>query len=464
MKRKLSGILLVITLLTASVVAQAERPNREEVQRIALQAYLYTYPMVLMDVTRRQMTNSAPGKRPGRGPMMQFVHLRTFPKASFREVVRPNFDTLYSLAWVDVSKEPVILSVPAVKDRFYMMPMLDMWTDVFAVVGTYGTGTDAGEYAVCLPEWQGTLPKGVKRINAPTSMFWILGRTQTNGPKDYPYIHKIQNQYRLTPLSRYGKTFKPAFRKDPTVDEETPPLVQVGKMGGKAYFSYAMALMKRYPPHITDMVMVSRMSRIGLVPENFNYDRLSADVRKALDRAARNGYREMRRYIPFLGQDVNGWQMTTKSIGVYGNDYLQRATINLIGLGANPYEQAIYPLNTHDRNGKPPMGGKKYVMHFTRKDLPPVEAFWSITMYDEEGFQVANQLNRFALGDRDELKFNPDGSLDIYIQHASPGKDKEANWLPSPASGKLGITMRLYAPKQRVLDGQWKPPYIEEVK
>jgi len=378
--------------------------------------------------------------------------------------VRPNFDTLYSLAWVDVSKEPVILSVPAVKDRFYMMPLLDMWTDVFAVVGTYGTGTDAGEYAVCLPEWQGTLPKGVKRIDAPTSMFWILGRTQTNGPKDYPYIHKIQDQYRLTPLSRYSKTFKPAFRKDPTVDEETSPLVQVGKMGGKAFFTYAMALMKRYPPHITDMVMVSRMSRIGLVPENFNYDRLPADVRKALDNAARNGYREMRRYIPFLGQDVNGWQMTTKSIGVYGNDYLQRATINMIGLGANPYEQAIYPLNTHDRNGKPPMGGKKYVMHFTRKDLPPVEAFWSITMYDEEGFQVANPLNRFALGDRDDLKFNPDGSLDIYIQHASPGKDKEANWLPSPASGKLGITMRLYAPKQRVLDGQWKPPYIEEVK
>lgn len=172
----------------------------------------------------------------------------------------------------------------------------------------------------------------------------------------------------------------------------------------------------------------------------------------------------MRQYIPRLGYDANGWQMTTKSVGVYGNDYLQRATINLIGLGANPYEQAIYPLNTMDKNGKPPEGGKKYVMHFDKDQLPPVEAFWSITMYDEEGFHVENSLNRFAIGDRDELKFNDDGSLDIYLQHESPGKDKEPNWLPSPAKGNLGITMRLYAPKQQVLDGEWKPPYIVETE
>jgi hypothetical protein len=295
-------------------------------------------------------------------------------------------------------------------------------------------------------------------------MFWILGRTQTNGPKDYEYIHKIQDGFKIVPLSSYGKAYTPPFKKDPSIDDKTPPLVQVEEMDAKTYFTYAMELMKKYPPHITDMVMVSRMERIGLSPERFDYDKLPKELQGALDHAAKTGHSEMRAYMPRLGYDANGWRMLTKSIGVYGNDYLQRATINLIGLGANPYEQAIYPLNIADKSGKVPEGGKKYVMHFEKNQLPPVEAFWSITMYDEEGFHVDNTLKRFAIGDRDKLKFNEDGSLDIYLQHESPGKEKESNWLPTPTKGKLGITMRLYAPKQSVLDGEWKPPYIVEAK
>jgi len=467
MKTKLKALiisLVAVFIIGATHVGAVETISREETQQIATQAYLYTYPMVLMDVTRKQMTNAEAGKFPSRGPMMQFTHLRTFPAVDFKEVVRPNFDTLYSPAWVDVAQEPVILSVPEVKDRFYMLPMLDMWTDVFAVVGTYGTGTDAGEYALCLPEWKGQLPEGVKRINVPTSIFWILGRTQTNGPKDYDYIHKIQDGFKIVPLSFYGKKYTPPFKKDPSVDDVTPPLTQVERMDGRSYFTYAMALMQKFPPHITDMVMVNRMRRIGLSPDNFDFNKLPAGVREALNHAARTGHDVMRKYIPRLGYDANGWQMVTKSIGVYGNDYLQRATINLIGLGANPYEQAIYPLNITDRNGKVPQGGKKYVMHFEKDQVPPVNAFWSITMYDEDGFQVENKLNRFAIGDRDELKFNQDGSLDIYIQHEAPAGNRESNWLPSPPAGNLGITLRLYAPKQQVLDGRWKPPYLEEVK
>lgn len=463
MKQFITGI-MAIFLVGMAQSGAIEAVRQDELQQIATQAYLYTYPMVLMDVTRKQMTNAKPGKYPSRGPMMQFTHLREFPPAGFKEVVRPNFDTLYSLAWVTVSKEPAILSVPAVKDRFYMLPMLDMWTDVFAVVGTYGTGKEAGEYALCLPEWNGKLPKGVERINVPTSVFWILGRTQTNGPKDYEYIHRIQDGFRIVPLSYYGKDYKPPFKKDPAVDDVTPPLTQVENMDGHTYFNYAMALMKEFPPHITDMVMIHRMRRIGLTPENFDFNKLPGGIREALDHAARTGHEIMRKYIPRLGYDANGWQMMTKSVGVYGNDYLQRATVNLIGLGANPYEQAIYPLNISDKEGKVPQGGKNYVMHFEKDQIPPVNAFWSITMYDEEGFHVDNKLKRFAIGDRDELKINKDGSLDIYIQHESPGKDKESNWLPSPPKGNLGITLRLYAPKQKVIDGEWKPPYLERVR
>jgi len=459
----LTACAVMAGLLGASALQAAVSPK--ETRRIALQAYVYTYPLVLMDVTRRQMTNFPAGERPGRGPMMQFVHMRQFPEAHFKEVVRPNFDTLYSLAWVDLRKEPVILSVPEVKDRFYMMPMLDMWTDVFSVVGTYGTGTAAGNYAIALPGWKGELPKGVQRIDAPTPFVWILGRTQTNGPKDYEYIHTIQDGFKVVPLSSWGKPYTPPpFVKDRTVDDETPPLVQVQKMSGKEFFTHAMKLMKLQPPHVTDMVMVNRMRRIGLDPATFDYDKLPKETRAALDGAARVAHDEMKKYMARLGDNVNGWQVITKSIGVYGNDYLQRATIALIGLGANPAEQAIYPLNTVDNEGNVPVGGKRYVIHFSKDGIPPVDAFWSLTMYDEEGFQVANPLNRFALGDRDALKYNADGSLDIYIQHDSPGKAKESNWLPSPASGKLGMTLRLYAPQQSVLDGSWKPPVVQVVK
>ncbi len=455
--------LTVVCLLGAGLAHTSVTP--EETQRIAEQAYVYTYPLVLMDVTRRQMTNSPAGEVPSRGPMMQFVHLREFPPADFKEVVRPNFDTLYSLAWLDLRKEPVILSVPEVKDRFYMLPMLDMWTDVFAVVGTYGTGTAAGHFAIALPSWNGTLPDGVQRIDAPTPFVWILGRTQTNGPKDYEHIHAIQDGFTVVPLSAWGRKYTPPpFVKDPTVDDTTPPLVQVRRMSGKEFFTYAMELMRLHPPHITDMVMLNRMRRIGLDPGAFSWEKLPEATRKALDRAAATANEELMGYMPHLGENVNGWQMITKSIGVYGNDYLQRATVALIGLGANPYEQAVYPLNLADAEGNVPVGGKKYVIHFDRDALPPVDAFWSLTMYDEEGFQVANRLNRFAIGDRDPIRFNPDGSLDLYIQHESPGKDRESNWLPSPASGTLGMTLRLYAPRQSVLDGSWQPPAVRPVK
>jgi len=182
-----------------------------------------------------------------------------------------------------------------------------------------------------------------------------------------------------------------------------------------------------------------------------------------LDRAVVDGLKLMKDKVPTLARVVNGWQMNTDTMGVYGNFYLKRAVVAMIGLGANQPEDAIYPMNVADADGKPMEGSGKYVLHFAKEEIPPVGAFWSITMYDADGFQVANKLNRFAIGDRDELKFNADGSLDIYIQAESPGADKESNWLPSPAKGKLGITMRLYAPKPQALDGRWNPPAVRKV-
>ena len=449
-----------LTQVTTSTTAQAQSISAAETEIIAQEAYVYLYALVTMDVSRRQLTNIEPGKMTGRGPMNTFSHIRTFPDANFREVVRPNFDTLYSSGWLDLTNEPMVVSVPDTQGRYYLLPMLDMWSDVFAVPGKRTSGTSAANYALVAPGWSGKIPAGVQRINAPTPYVWIIGRTQTNGPKDYAAVNKVQDGYRMTPLSRWGKNPAPVKVKiDPGVDMKTPPLRQVNEMAAAKYFAYGAALMKVNPPHITDWSTLARMKRIGIEPGKF--DPTKADP-AALARGAAAGLKLMVDKIPTLARVTNGWQMNTDTMGVYGNYYLKRSIVAMAGLGANQPEDAIYPLNIVDADGKPVVAENKYVLSFKKAELPPVNAFWSLTMYDAEGFQVANTINRFAIGDRDALKFNPDGSLDLYIQHESPGSDKEGNWLPAPKSGALGLTMRLYAPKPEALDGRWNPPAIKK--
>ncbi|MCC6677200.1 MAG: DUF1254 domain-containing protein [Phycisphaerales bacterium] len=450
-----------------AAASPAARPlTEQEAYEIGVEAYIYLYPLITMDVTRRQMTNIEPGKLPGFGPMGVFTHAREYPTADFRAVVRPNFDTLYSAAWLDLTKGPIIVSAPDTAGRYYLLPVLDMWSDVFAVPGKRTTGTAAARFALTPPGWTGRLPDGVERIEAPTPIVWIIGRTQTNGPDDYAAVHKVQDGYTITPLDQWGKTPAPtAFKPDPSVDMKTPPKEQVNRMPAARYFAYGAELMKVNPPHATDWSTIARLERIGLTPgQSFDPSRLSPAAVAALDRAAADGLRTIEGKVTTLARVVNGWQMNTDTMGVYGNYYLKRAVVAMVGLGANQCEDAVYPLCIADADGKPLTGENRYVLHFTKAELPPVAAFWSVTMYDHEGFQVANPINRFAIGDRDALKYNADGSLDIYIQHQSPGKDKESNWLPAPATGELGVTMRLYAPGPSVLEGRWAPPAVKPVK
>ena len=439
--------------------------SAQDAYEIGVEAYIYLYPLVTMDVTRRQMTNIEAGKRPGFGPMNTFSHMRAFPPADLKVVVRPNFDTLYSSGWLDLTSEPMIISAPDTGGRYYLLPMLDMWTDAFAVPGKRTSGTQPGRFAVVPPGWQGELPAGVRRIDAPTPYVWIIGRTQTNGPKDYEAVHQVQDGYTVTPLSRWGKEPQPVTVKlDPTVDMTTPTLEQVNKMPAGAYFTYAAELMKLHPPHLTDWSILARMQRIGLEPgKGFDIEILDPAVKQALERAPSDGLQSMQAKAPTLARVVNGWQMNTDTMGVYGDYYLKRAIVAMVGLAANQPEDAIYPLAFADADGKPLNGDNNYVLHFDKQELPPVEAFWSVTMYDQDGFQAANPLNRFAIGDRDALQYNADGSLDLYLQHDSPGPERESNWLPAPR-GPLGVTMRLYAPKTEALDGRWVPPALQRVK
>lgn len=435
--------------------------SAQEANEIAVEAYIYFYPLVTMDLSRRQLTNIEPGKMFGRGPINTFSHMRAFPPADFREVVRPNFDTLYSSCWLDLTSEPMIVTAPDTDGRYYLLPMLDMWTDVFASPGKRTTGTQAGNFAIVPPGWQGELPKGIERIDAPTRQAWIVGRTQTNGPKDYEAVHRVQEGYKITPLSRWGKEPQPVTIKiDPTVDMKTPPLLQINTMPAAKYFGYAAELMKVNAPHITDQPIVARMKRLGIeVGKSFDVERADPIIRSALEQASANGLKAMKAKLPTLARRVNGWQMNTDTMGVYGTYYLKRAIVTMVGLGANLPEDAIYPLNLADNEGKELVGTSRYRLRFQQADLPPVEAFWSVTLYDNDGFQVANSLNRFAIGNRDALKYNEDGSLDLYIQADSPGKETESNWLPAP-QGPFNLAMRLYSPRSSALTGEWSPPPV----
>ncbi len=462
MRLKILAATLLLAGSSPTGLLAADDLTEEAAAAIGADAYVYLYPLVTMDVTRAQATNVEAGKTMGRGPANQFTNVPAFPTADFRDVVRPNFDTLYSVAWLDMSKEPMVVSAPDTNGRFYLLPMLDMWSDVFASPGSRTTGTQKVSFVVVPPSWKGKdLPEGLQRIDAPTPFIWVVGRTKTDGPDDYDAVHKIQAGYTITPLSQWGKAATPAkVTIDPKIDMKTPPKKTVDGMTGEEFFAYAAELLKVNPPHITDQPIIAQMKRIGIEPgKSFDAAKLSPAVAKAVQGAPEAAQKLMEWKVPTLARVVNGWSMNTDTMGVYGNYYLKRAIVAQLGLGANLPEDAIYPLNLGDEKGTPLSGANNYTLHFEKEELPPVDAFWSVTLYDSEGFQVGNSLNRFAVSSWMPFVYNADGSLDLYFQNASPGEKKEANWLPAPA-GAFNLTMRLYGPKTAALTGRWNPPPV----
>ena len=348
----ISGLLTALFAVSPAAGAQQAGSSapvtEEQAHAIAVNAYLYFYPLISIDITRKQSTNVEPGKEFGKGPMNTFVNVPAYPPADLKVVVRINFDTLYSIGWLDLTKEPMIVSAPDTSGRYYLLPMLDMWSDVFASPGWRTTGTQAGNFLVTPPGWNGKVPDGVTHIAAPTSYVWIIGRTRTDGPQDYDAVHKIQAGYKVTPLSEWGKTPKPVeVRIDPSIDMKTPPKVQADTMPADKYFAYAAELMKLHPPHITDEPLVAQMKRIGIEPgKSFDFAKQSPEVRQAIENAPAEAQKLMTWKIPTLARVVNNWSMNTDTMGVYGNYYLKRAIVTQVGLGANLPEDAIYPLQS----------------------------------------------------------------------------------------------------------------------
>jgi len=446
-------------------VPQAIAP--QEAQQIAYDAAVFGFPLVVMDLTRQVFT-AVPAPTANGSPVNQFGNKKTFPDATFTNVVNPNADTLYSSAWVDTATEPIILSVPDTQGRYYLMPMLNLWTDVVGSPGSRTTGTGAGNFAVTGPNWSGKLPEGIAEIKSNTRWVWIVGRIACAGSIDYGNVWKLQDQLKLTPLSAWDTSYVPPANVpvDTSVNTKVSPLNQLLAMDASTYFNDVCHLMVENPPYQADAPMLANMAKIG-IKTGVDYKSYFAGLDNDVKSAIQSGYQSALAKIPAanMGSAKNGWQMVYDT-GDYGTNYLFRAAIAYRGLGANLIEDAFYASALTDGNGAKLTSDKKYVIHFNNDEIPPVNGFWSLSMYNDKILFAANPINRYCLGSLSDpaLIKNPDGSIDLYIQRDSPDSAKMANWLPTPASGDFSLTIRLYWPKQPVLAKTWVTPAVQPVE
>lgn len=439
-----------------------------EAVNIAVDAYIYGYPLVTFDMMREQQTNVA---RPDveRAPMGQMIKMRTYPAVDNHCCAAPNADTLYTEAWLDVSKEPWVFSIPDMGDRYYIMPMLDGYSEVIFVASRLTTGSKAQAYAITGPGWTGTLPQNVTEVKSPTGMVWILGRIYSTGSsEDYAAVHALQDKFSVLPLSAFGKEYAPpAGMVDSKIDMTTAVRKQVDGLDTETYFDRLAALMATNPPKPEDAAIIARMARIALVPgQDFDPDKVDFLDREALRTVPKLALLEMGRHLK-QQPTTDGWLYFTKGVGNWGTDYVLRGMGNLLGPGWNRPDDAVYPLSQKDADGHDYDGARhNYVLRFEKGQLPPARAFWSLTMYDPDFFFVPNPINRYELSQRNSFVTDPDGSIELYIQAGSPGKDKEANWLPAP-KGKFTLVLRLYEPSKTapsILDGSWTPPPVRRAE
>ncbi|MEW5630055.1 DUF1254 domain-containing protein [Streptomyces hydrogenans] len=436
----------------------------ESMEKLATEAWIYGYPLVTAAVTKSVMT-AVPARDDARrkAPLNQFCYMRTTPDASFTEVVSPNADTLYSSAWLDLSDEPLVLTLPDFGDRFWMVPILDAWSDVCAVVGRRGNGPSAGPFLIAGPSWSGAVPDGLTLLESPTAVNWIIARYATSGPADFPAVNELQDATRLIPLSRW--TGDPDAYFPPTdvpvaagSDTTTAPVDQVHALGGRDYFALLNRMMVDNPPDPADAPFLGRLAKLGIAP-GASLDDLSPEEIAVLDAGARRGPEALRELLGRAeSAKTDGWTVH-RGLGDYGTDYAKRAVITRFGYGANLDADALYPHATTDADGRPLDGAHTYVLHFDAGRTPPVDGFWSLTMMNERQLFADNPLDRYAIGDRSGMRTGPDGSLDIYVQHDSPGPDRESNWLPAPA-GSFNVFLRLYWPEESALTGDWTPPAL----
>ncbi len=454
-----AALLAVVAILGLPAVRAAPTAD------LAAEAYVYAYPLVLTDLTREASLSSpvADNITPNR-----FLHIPILANAGFRTVVRPNVDTIYSAAWVDLTREPVLMTVPASDGVYFMIQCLDAWTNVFAAPGTRTQGNSARTYAIVGPGWQGTLPASVERLQAPTAMVWIIGRIDANRKGSLAAAQAYQKKLDLRPLSRVGD---PAFEAArPTLRLTRPPARptpkdQVAAMPPRAFFTRFAALLPANPPAAADAPFIDRvLTPLGLRPGALDWDALPAETRAALEQGSVQALAAMRAAgRAGQGETVNGWTGLGGAravLGDYGTDYPTRAVVALLGLGANLVVDAVYLNAAVDRDGAALDGSRRYTITFPPGTTPPARAFWSITLYDREGYLIDSPGDRFAVKGGDGLVREADGSLVLRLQPGDPGAALRPNWLPTPSGSAFELSMRIYWPEMRATDGGWQPPPI----
>ena len=462
---------LVAGGLTAVPSASAAARSTSEYQRalaLGVKAYVYGYPLLDTDRVFRTSTSVNVPDGAGGGPVNQFSHIRRLADPSERTVVAPNDDTLYSMAWLNLVPQPIVVHMPVVRGRFAELPFLDPYTEMFAGIGS--VGQPAGDYAVVPPRWHGRLPRGVRIIRSPYTRVWIIGRTYIRNAADTPNVIKIQNRYSLTPLDKWGTRYRRARPRH--VDRKPTEYTVPGTGAGHdplAFFDALGDQLRLFPPPPADRPLLRQLAGVGIGPglHPNSERRLDAATRRGLRDAVAAGAKQVASDVQtaFLtgAPKRNGWLVG--STGSYGTDYAKRALVDMIGLGAPLSKVAIYPFTVTDRNLHPLTGANRYVVHFSAANLPfPVKAFWSLTLYDSHGFFVPNQAGIQLVNDRSAVRYNADGSLDLYVQPTAPSDvSQRRNWLPSPAGQPFRLIMRMYVPRDvsGILSGRtWQPPTV----
>ncbi|MDG4553077.1 MAG: DUF1254 domain-containing protein [Candidatus Competibacter sp.] len=464
--------LIVAAGMTGGAVASAQALTPEAAKAIAMDAYIYGYSLITTDVTRVQMSN-VPKVEGLHAPPGQFINVPRYPPADFRGVSAPNADTLYSLAWLDLGKEPMVFSYPDMGKRYFLFPMYSLWMPVIESAGSRTTGEKAQTFLISGPGWNGEVPKGMTHIEAPTRYMVILGRTYADGSEaDYKVVNALQAQYDLRPLSAVGKDFvykAPPVNPDPGFSMTDKPQAVILAMDTASYFNMLAKLMgSDAPPAPEDAPIIAEMAKIGIVPgQSFEMGKLAPTVQEALKDLPQEALKQIEAHKEKMGSVIDGW-IVSKGLGRYGTDYMKRAVVAAFGWPANLEQDAVYPYTETDSSGAPLTGANRYTLTFAKGQTPPVNGFWSITMYeiDQGWWFVPNALNKFTVSPRNDLTYNADGSLTLYFQTESPGKDKEANWLPAPKGAFIPM-LRMYWPKEKdptIINGTWRPPAVVKVQ
>ena len=428
-----------------------------------MESYVFGYPLVMMDVTRDVLTAAAaPNSEGTAAPINQLAKMPHYVSPDFKNVVRISLNSLWTTGWVDLDKDAIVLSTPDTKDRYYVFSLMNMWTDVFGSIGKRTTGTGPGAFLIVGPNWKGAAPPDVKQtFRSPTRYAWLLGQTQVNGPDDFAAVNALQAQYKLTPLSAWSKPYMApdSVPVDPKVDLKVTPPDQVARMDAGAFFNRLALAMKDNPPYLDDKPMIEKLKKLGIEPgKPFDIAKVDPKIAAGLAKAVKEVQIKMAEEVTKT-KNVNGWINLT-NLGRYGADYNTRAGVAYMGLGADMKEDTVYPTTYFDGDGKPLDSANRYVLSFEKNALPPTNATWSVSQY-KGNFYERNVLNRYVIAPWMPLKFNADGSLDIYVQAESPGPDKESNWLPTPP-GRFNLTLRNYFPKEAAWDSSYKIPPVKK--